>query len=154
MTGGSSGLGRATALALAAAGADVAVLARGSAELEQTAEDVRAHGVRASTAVVDLADAGQVERAVAHVRAELGSVRLLVNAAGTDVPGPATELDVLARDRVLDVNLRAPFVLARTVWPHMHEGGRRDDRERVIGRRTTRMGKRLGLLRLQVRADR
>ena len=123
VTGGSSGLGRATALALAAAGADVAVLARGSDELQRTAEEVRSRGVRASTAVVDLADAEQVERAVARVRAELGSVRLLVNAAGTDVPGPVADLDVTGWDRVLDVNLRASFLLAKAVWPDMREGG-------------------------------
>ncbi|SDY73296.1 NADP-dependent 3-hydroxy acid dehydrogenase YdfG [Modestobacter sp. DSM 44400] len=123
VTGGSSGLGRATALALAAAGADVAVLARGSAELEQAAEEVRASGVRASAAVVDLADAEGIERAVGQVRAELGPVRLLVNAAGTDVPGPVTELDVAGWDRVLDVNLRASFLLAKAVWPDMSERG-------------------------------
>ncbi|SNR91895.1 SDR family oxidoreductase [Blastococcus mobilis] len=123
VTGGSSGLGRATALALAAAGADIAVLARGSVELEQTAEEVRAHGVRASAAVVDLADAEEIERAVGHMRAQLGPVRVLVNAAGTDAPGPVAELDVAGWDRVLDVNLRAPFLLARAVWPDMREQG-------------------------------
>ncbi|KGH45251.1 short-chain dehydrogenase [Modestobacter caceresii] len=123
VTGGSSGLGRATALALAAAGADVAVLARGSAELEQTAEEVRAHGVRGSAVVVDLADAEGVQRAVEQVRADLGPVRLLVNAAGTDVPGPVTELDVAGWDHVLDVNLRASFLLARAVWPDLSAQG-------------------------------
>lgn len=123
VTGGSSGLGRATALALAAAGADVAVLARGSAELEQTAEMVRACGVRASAAVVDLADAEEIERAVGQVRADLGPVWLLVNAAGTDVPGPVTELDVAGWDRVLDVNLRASLLLAKAVWPDMRGQG-------------------------------
>ncbi len=123
VTGGSSGLGRATALALAAAGADIAVLARGSAELAETADDARAHGVRATTAVVDLADAGQIERAVAQVRDELGGVDLLVNAAGTDVPGSVTEVDVTGWDHVLDVNLRASFLLARGVWPDMRERG-------------------------------
>ena len=123
VSGGSSGLGRATALAVAAAGADVAVLARGSAELKQTAEQVRALGVRASTVVVDLADADGIERAVEQVHVELGGVDVLVNAAGTDVPGPVAELDVAGWDRVLDVNLRAPFLLAKAVWPDMLERG-------------------------------
>jgi short-subunit dehydrogenase len=96
VTGGSSGLGRATAVALATAGADVAVLARDAGELEQTADQVRAHGRRATAVPLDLADAGDIERGVGQVRAELGGVGVLVNAAGTDVPGPVAELDVAA----------------------------------------------------------
>ena len=123
VTGGSSGLGRATACALAAAGADVAVLARGSTDLQQTAEQITALGVRASAVVVDLADAGGIEQAVGQVHAELGGVDVLVNAAGTDVPGPVAELDVADWDRVLAVNLRASFLLAQAVWPDMRERG-------------------------------
>ena len=123
VSGGSSGLGRATALAVAQAGADVAVLARGGEELERTAEQVRGHGSRACAVVVDLADAGEVERAVERVRAELGGVDVLVNAAGTDTPGSVVDLDVAAWDRVLAVNLRASFLLAKAVWPDMVERG-------------------------------
>jgi len=123
VTGGSSGLGRATALALATAGADVAVMARGSADLEQTAEQVRSSGVRACEVVVDLADAAAIEPAVQRVRSELGRVNVLVNAAGSDVPGPVAELDVDAWDRVLAVNLRASFLLARAVWRDMQTNG-------------------------------
>ncbi len=123
VTGGSSGLGRATAVALAAAGADVAVLARGAEELEQTADQVRAHGRRATAVPLDLADAGDIERAVGQVRAELGGVGVLVNAAGTDVPGSVAELHVAGWDRVLAVNLRASFLLARAVWTDMLGSG-------------------------------
>ncbi|WP_205730235.1 SDR family NAD(P)-dependent oxidoreductase [Blastococcus sp. TF02-8] len=123
VTGGSSRLGRATALALAADVADVAVLARGSTDLEETAEQVRAAGVRARAVVVDLADAKAIEWAMGQVRADLGTVDLLVNAAGTDVPGPVVELDVAAWARVLAVNLRASFLLAKAVWPDMRDNG-------------------------------
>ena len=123
VTGGSSGLGRATAVALAAAGADVAVLARAGDELQQTAEQVRAAGRRASAVVVDLADAEEVARAAERVRAELGAVDVLVNAAGTDVPVRVAELDVAGWDRVLAVNLRASFLLSRAVWPDLCERG-------------------------------
>ena len=87
VTGGSSGLGRATAMALATAGAQVAVLARGSADLEETAELIRSSGGTVSPVVVDLADADQIESAVGKVHRELGGIDVLVNAAGTDVPG-------------------------------------------------------------------
>jgi NAD(P)-dependent dehydrogenase (short-subunit alcohol dehydrogenase family) len=123
VTGGSSGLGRATAVALAAAGADVAVLARGAAELQQTAEQVRAEGRRTSAVAVDLADADQIDQAVTQVRAELGGIDVLVNAAGTDVPGPVAELDVDGWDRVLAANLRASFLLSRAVWADLRERG-------------------------------
>src|SRR3954471_20310366 len=65
----------------------------------------------------DLADVGSLERAVERVRRELGPVRVLVNAAGTDVPGPVSELSVDAWDRVMAVNLRAVFVLSRLLVP-------------------------------------
>ena len=124
VTGGSSGLGRATALELAAAGADVAVLARGSADLQETIELITStYDVRVCAAVVDLADAGAVDRAVERVHGDLGGVDVLVNAAGTDVPGPVADLDVAAWDRVLGVNLRASFLLAKAVWPDMRERG-------------------------------
>ena len=137
VSGASSGLGRATALAVAAAGADVGVLARGSVELEQTAEQVRALGARASVAVVDLADADAIDRAVDQVRDELGGVDVLVNAAGTDAPGPVAELDVTVWDRVLAVNLRATFLLTKAVWPDMlgRGGGTIVNVSSVAGRR-------------------
>jgi len=123
ITGGSSGLGRATALALAGAGADVAVLARGAEELQVAVGQARALGVRASAHAVDLSDAAAIDRAVSQVLAELGPVDVLVNAAGTDAPGPVADLDVADWDRVLDVNLRASFLLAKAVWPGMRDRG-------------------------------
>lgn len=123
VTGGSSGLGRATALALADAGADVAVLARGAAELDAVAELIRATGRRAAACEVDLADAAAVVQAADRARSELGRVDILINAAGTDVPGPVAELDVESWDRVLDVNLRASFLLAKAVWSDMVAAG-------------------------------
>lgn len=123
VTGGSSGLGRATALSLAAAGADVAVLARGGRDLAESAAQVRGTGRTAVPVVVDLADPEQIDRAMAQVHDELGTVDILVNAAGTDVPGPVAELPVAGWDRVLNVNLRACFLLSQAVWPDLRERG-------------------------------
>ncbi len=106
-------------MALAAAGSDVAVLARGSADLEKTAQHVRAAGGNAVTVVVDLADPDQVTSAITQVHQKLGGVDVLVHAAGTDVPGAVADLDVAAWDRVPSVKLRASFLLARAVWPDM-----------------------------------
>jgi NAD(P)-dependent dehydrogenase (short-subunit alcohol dehydrogenase family) len=124
VTGASSGLGRATAVALAQTGADVALLARSKQGLEQAAAEVERAGRRGLVAVADLADAEALTGAVARVVEAFGRVDVLVNAAGTDVPAPVAELAVQDFDRVLAVNLRAPFVLAKAVFPHMRAAGR------------------------------
>jgi NAD(P)-dependent dehydrogenase (short-subunit alcohol dehydrogenase family) len=123
VSGASSGLGRATAVALAQAGADVALLARGQPDLEQAAAEVERAGRRALVLVADLADAQALTGAVARVVEAFGRVDVLVNAAGTDVPAPVAELAVSDWDRVLAVNLRAPFVLAKAAFPHMRAAG-------------------------------
>lgn len=123
VTGASSGLGRATAAALAGAGADVALLARSEEDLERVAAEVEAPGRRALALPVDLADEVQIEEAVSNVIKNFGRVDVLVNAAGTDAPGAVEDLDVEGWDRTLDVNLRAPFLLSKAVFPHMREAG-------------------------------
>jgi 3-oxoacyl-[acyl-carrier protein] reductase len=123
VTGASSGLGHATAVALAQAGADVALLARGEQDLEQVAAEVERVGGRALVLVADLADAAALLGLVAQAVAVFGRVDVLVNAAGTDVPAPVAELAVQDWDRVLAVNLRAPFVLAKAVFTHMQAAG-------------------------------
>jgi NAD(P)-dependent dehydrogenase (short-subunit alcohol dehydrogenase family) len=124
VTGASSGLGRATAVAIAQAGAAVALLARGRQDLEQAAAEVETLGGRALVLAADLADAAALTGAVARVVAALGRIDVLVNAAGTDAPGPVAELATGDWDRVLAVNLRAPFVLAKAAFPHMQAAGR------------------------------
>src|SRR5262245_50860825 len=124
VTGASSGLGRATALALARAGAHVALVARSAADLQQVAAEVEALGPSALAHPVDLADADQIVKAVRQTVDAFGPIDLLVNAAGTDVPGPVVDVPIEGWDRVLDVNLRAPFVLAKAVFPHMQQARR------------------------------
>jgi NADP-dependent 3-hydroxy acid dehydrogenase YdfG len=123
VTGASSGLGRATAAALARVGAGVALLARSSGELAAVAEELRREGRRALPVACDLADADGLAEAMRRARDELGPVRVLVNAAGTDAPGPVAKLSLEAWDRVLAVNLRAVFVLCRLAVPDMVEAG-------------------------------
>ena len=123
VTGASSGLGRATAVSLARAGADVSLVARSEEELEGAAREISAIGVRALVVPTDLADEGETEAAVAKTVAEFGRLDVLVNAAGTDAPGPVEELEAAGWDRTLSVNLRAPFLLARAAFPHMRKAG-------------------------------
>ncbi len=119
VTGASSGLGRATAIALARAGADVALVARSEEELEGTEQEVSKAGRRALVLPTDLANAEEIAAAVERTVGEFGRVDVLVNAAGTDAPGTVEELDVGGWDRTLSVNLRAPFLLSKAVFPHM-----------------------------------
>ena len=121
VTGASSGLGRATAIALARAGADVALVARSEEELEGAEQEVSRMGRRALVLPTDLADAGETAAAVERTVGEFGRVDVLVNAAGTDAPGTVEELDVGGWDRTLSVNLRAPFLLSKAVFPRMRE---------------------------------
>jgi 3-oxoacyl-[acyl-carrier protein] reductase len=125
VTGGSSGLGRATALALAHCGADVALIARSGTDLQEVAGAIFAgSGRRALPLPLDLADETALVGAVAPTVANLGRVDILINAAGTDMPGPAETLSTADWDQVQAVNLRAPFILAREVFPHMqHASG-------------------------------
>jgi 3-oxoacyl-[acyl-carrier protein] reductase len=145
VTGGSRGLGRADALALARAGADVAIAdiqiesdageeaerygvlaraarAQGLVYTEQTAAEIEAMGRRALAVRCDVTDRDQVAETVARVVSELGSVAVLVNNAAT--------LDHVARfeqqapelwERDLRVNLTGAFNCAQAVWPHLVE---------------------------------
>jgi NAD(P)-dependent dehydrogenase (short-subunit alcohol dehydrogenase family) len=123
VTGASSGLGRATALALARAGADVAIVARSREELESVGEEITKIGRRALTLPVNLASVDETAEAVRRTVEALGRLDVLVNAAGTDVPGTVEELDVAGWDRTLAVNLRAPFLLSKAAFSHMREAG-------------------------------
>lgn len=106
VTGATSGLGRAVALRLASAGADVALLGRSETGLEQTAEEVARHKVRALPVPVDLADTSRLGEVVEQTAQEFGGLSVLVNAAGTDIPGSAEQLSLEEWQQVLAVNLR------------------------------------------------
>jgi len=123
VTGASSGLGRATAIALAAAGADVALAARSAEELESAREEASATGDRALAVPLDLAREDEALRAVGRTVEAFGHIDVLVNAAGTDAPGSVEEVDVEGWDRTLSVNLRAPFLLSKAAFPLMREAG-------------------------------
>jgi 3-oxoacyl-[acyl-carrier protein] reductase len=123
ITGASSGLGRATAIALARAGADVAIVARSEEELDSVRGEIIKIGRRALALPVDLASVDDTTEAVRLSVEELGRVDVLVNAAGTDTPGTVEALDIEGWDRTLAVNLRAPFLLSKAAFPHMREAG-------------------------------
>jgi NAD(P)-dependent dehydrogenase (short-subunit alcohol dehydrogenase family) len=142
VTGASRGIGRATAVALAGAGFDVALAARtlvdGTARLEPrsdvvvpggldtTSAAVEAEGARAVTVPMDLLDRATVEAAVVRTEEALGPVDLLVNNAVYQGPGtlaPFVELTEAQLQDVFEANVLAPLALVRTVLPGMLERG-------------------------------
>lgn len=123
VTGATSGLGRAVAIRLASAGADVALVGRSSEGLADTAAEVERHGVRALPLQCDLGSTADLGGLVERAANEFSGVGVLVNAAATDVPGAAEALAVEDWQTVLAVNLTAPFVLAKAAMPHMRSAG-------------------------------
>ena len=124
VTGASSGLGRASALALAESGAEVVLLARSAEDLEHVVTEIAQRGRRALALPGDLAHEDYIVNAVAQTIATFGRIDILVNAAGIDAPGAVVQLATSEWDYVLDVNLRAPFLLAKAVFPHMSQARR------------------------------
>ncbi len=120
VTGGGRGIGRATALKLAAAGCDVAVLARTSTEIEQVVAEVRQLGRRSVAVTANLADLATIADVVAHVRTELGPVSLLVNNAAIVEPiGASVAVDLNQWAQALTINLTSVFGLIQAVLPDM-----------------------------------
>jgi len=122
VTGGSKGLGRAFAGALAEAGSRVAVTARHDGELDDTIAEIEERGGRGFAFPADVTDGEAVARLVAAVEETLGSVDLLVNNAGSfRAFGSLAEVDPGEWWREVEVNLRGPFLCARAVLPGMIE---------------------------------
>jgi len=125
VTGGGRGLGRGYALALAEAGAAIAVLGREAASLDEAVAAIEAAGGRARAYAADVADLAAVERAVSSAERDLGPIDLLVNAAGMAEPfGPVAENDPAEWWRCVEVNVKGPFALIRHVLPGMIARGR------------------------------
>lgn len=115
VTGASAGLGNRFARVLAAAGAKVAIAARRTDRLEELAAEIRKQGGTALPISLDVTDADQLVAAVAKAEAELGTVSILVNNAGIPDAQRAHKMSVELIDRVLDINVRAPFILSAEV---------------------------------------
>jgi NAD(P)-dependent dehydrogenase (short-subunit alcohol dehydrogenase family) len=126
VTGAQQGIGRATAVALARAGADVALnYLDDRAATDKAAEEIRGLGRRALVVQGDVSRAAEVEAMVAAVRRGLGVPDILVNNAGVYPRSPFLELDEREWDLVLDVNLKGSFLSAQAVARALVAAGRR-----------------------------
>jgi NAD(P)-dependent dehydrogenase (short-subunit alcohol dehydrogenase family) len=127
VTGGGRGIGRAIAQTLAAAGARVAVIARSTAEIDETAALIERAGGTAHAFSADIAIPAEVERAIDAIQLSLGRVDVLVNNAGAVKPfGPLWESNPSEWWYTMEVNLRGPLQCTHAVLPGMvaRRGGR------------------------------
>jgi 3-oxoacyl-[acyl-carrier protein] reductase len=123
VTGGSRGIGRAIALGLAEAGADVLVTYREqAAEADLVVKAVQAKGRRAQAARMDVTDRAEIE-AAARIAAEFGAVSILVNNAGINKPTDFDRIDDADWDAILAANLKGPFLAAQCFLPLLKKSG-------------------------------
>lgn len=124
VTGAGSGVGRATALALAGAGWRVALVGRRLNALQETIRLAGRHGPRLLACRCDISDAAAVERMARRVFRALGSVEVLVNAAGTNTPNRTlAELSAADYRRLLETNLNGAYWCVQAFLPRMRERG-------------------------------
>jgi 3-oxoacyl-[acyl-carrier protein] reductase len=123
VTGASRGIGRAVALALASAGAKVAIVARTTRALEAVAAEITAAGGQALAIAGDLCDPSLPDLVVKQAVAAHGRLQILVNNAGTLILGNVADTTDRAWDRMVGLNLTAPFRLTRAALPHLCNGG-------------------------------
>lgn len=123
VTGGNKGIGRGIALALAAEGAALVLVARGKEELDRTAEEVRLLGTQALALPADVTDEKQVEAVFTQTIERFGRLDVLVNNAGAFDGGPIDQLSLEAWDKVIALNLRAPFLCTRAAFRIMKKQG-------------------------------
>ena len=128
VTGAGRGIGRAIALKLAEAGANVVCLSRTEANSQKVAEEITALGRQSWAVAVDVGDTAAVEAAVAKILEDTGGVNILVNNAGVTRDGLLMRMSEADWDAVLDTNLKAAFTLTKAFARPM----RKADNARII----------------------
>jgi short-subunit dehydrogenase len=122
ITGGSEGVGAATARAFASAGANLVLVARRKRKLEIIADELRGK-TRVEIFAMDVADADACANLFKKAQFEFGDIHILINNAGYHVRKPVEMTDPDDLCRMIDVNLKAPILLTRLALPHIRESG-------------------------------
>jgi 3-oxoacyl-[acyl-carrier protein] reductase len=123
VTGGSKGIGRAIALALAREGANVAISARGSDYLERTARDIRSHSVEALPFAGDMGEESEIKKFVEETVAQFGRLDILVNNAGFGIFHKIADFPTDDWDDMFNLNVRGLFIATRESLPHLRKAG-------------------------------
>lgn len=125
VTGASRGLGRAIALSLARAGADVVITYEKSADkAHAVADEIKALGRYGEAVQADSASAQAIQEAVTHAARSLGGLDILVNNAGIARGGPLESMTLADIDALINVNIRGVVIATREALVHMADGGR------------------------------
>jgi NADP-dependent 3-hydroxy acid dehydrogenase YdfG len=119
VTGASSGIGEATALALASQGATVAIVARRADRLEALAKRIASVGPEPLVIPADLTDASEAPRLIGEVVAEAGRLDILINNAGVMLLGPVSGAPLEEWERMIDINVRGLLCCAHAALPHL-----------------------------------
>jgi NAD(P)-dependent dehydrogenase (short-subunit alcohol dehydrogenase family) len=123
VTGGGRGIGRAIALALADAGADVAITSR-KGDAEPVAAEIRNRGRSSVALVLDVRDGASIRACFDRLVREWGTIDILVNNAGTNIPTDLESLDEEGWDTVVDTNLKGVAFVTQAALPVLRDGGR------------------------------
>lgn len=121
ITGASSGIGKATALAFAAAGIHVALVSRDREKLADVAQNAIVAGVEAKAYALDLADLDRVKDEISAIAADFGPIDILVNNAGMGYTGTLSETPLSDWQRVIDLNLTSVFQCIQGILPMMRD---------------------------------
>ena len=119
VTGAGKGIGRAVALALAAEGVHVGLLARTDSDLQTLAAEIAPHGVKTASVVADVADRAAVEAAVAQVTKQLGPLDILINNAGIGSFAKFLDMEPAQWEHIIQVNLMGTYYVTRAALPSM-----------------------------------
>jgi short-subunit dehydrogenase len=121
ITGASSGIGKATALAFAQAGIDLALVSRSQADLERVAAIAIESGVKAQVYPCDLSAVDQVKEHITAIAADFGPIDILINNAGMGYTGTLVETPLVDWQRVIDLNLTSVFQCIQGILPGMRD---------------------------------
>ncbi|CAN7233586.1 glucose 1-dehydrogenase [Rhizobium sp. LjRoot30] len=124
VTGASRGIGQAIAIALAEAGADVAITARDGASLTETSAAITAKGRQAVPLALDVRDVERCRAGVAETASLLGGLDVLVNNAGYEEICPSLDVEEALWDKIVSTNLKGAFFCAQAAARHMQAGGK------------------------------
>ena len=132
VTGASVGIGRMLAQGLADAGARVCIVSRSADDCARAVAEIKDSGGDAFFIVADLADPNEIKRLVAEFAEQEDQLHILVNNAGRMIQSPLEEFTVEAWDAVIDLDLRAPFLMTQAFIPLLEAAGSMEDPARVV----------------------
>ncbi|MDQ0898670.1 SDR family NAD(P)-dependent oxidoreductase [Paenibacillus sp. V4I7] len=121
VTGAGRGIGKALAIGLAEAGADVALFARTASDIEEVAHEIRALGRKAYPFTVDVTNREQIEEAVQQIIEQTGRLNILVNNAGMNIRSQALAVTDEEWDTIMQTNLKSAFLCSQIVGRHMQQ---------------------------------